>query len=97
MSRRISVCMNIRGFMRNNKFPKDYRGMFRRDDGVLLTPHEAREELLDRIAKGQHVMPVSPECGSPCMHADNGCKGFNFGEGGGCPGYAIPAPAEAAP
>ncbi|WP_428383722.1 hypothetical protein [Nevskia ramosa] len=82
--------------MRNSKFPKDYRGIFQHDNGSLLTPQEAREELFDRIAKGQHVMPLSPECGGPCMHADKGCVGFNYGEGGGCPGYTIPEAAEAA-
>lgn len=79
-----SLCMNIEGFMRNNKYPKDY-AIFERDDGTPMSPEEAMRYLLDEKDKGHKVIPCSGECGNPCKHSDNGCKGFDYG-GAGCPG-----------
>lgn len=79
------MCMNVRGFLQNSKFPKDFKGMFRTDEGRSLSPEEARENLYDEIAKGHHVIPLDSGCRNPCSRT--GCKGFNYGKGGGCPGH----------
>lgn len=84
-TRTVSLCMNIDGFVRNNRYPRDYN-IFQHDDGTPLTPAEARTFLALEKAKGRHVIPVSAECGNPCKHADKGCTGFDYGEHGGCPG-----------
>lgn len=79
-----SMKMNIEGFIRNNKYPRDY-GVFEQDDGTPLSPAEARAFLQEEQAKGHKVIPCSGECGNPCKHSDHGCKGFDY-SGGGCPG-----------
>lgn len=83
--RTFSLCLNIDGFVRNNRYPRDYN-IFQKDDGTPLTPAEARTFLTTEKAKGRHVIPMSSECGNPCKHASNGCTGFDYGEHGGCPG-----------
>lgn len=79
------MCLSVRGFIRNSKFPRDYRGVFKHNDGRPMSPNEARDTLLDEIAKGHHVIPLSPHCANPCTRPN--CAGFNYGEGGGCPGH----------
>lgn len=39
------MCMDVQGFMSRAKFPRDYRGMFKHDDGRSMTPDEARDQL----------------------------------------------------
>jgi hypothetical protein len=82
--RTISLSLDIDGFIRNARFPNGYKNMFS-EDGVTLTPAEARTFLAMEKAKGRKVIPCSGECGNPCKHADNGCTGFDY-QGGGCPG-----------
>jgi hypothetical protein len=76
--------MNIDGFIRNNRYPRDYN-VFQDDDGRELSRAEARTFLALEKAKGRVVIPCSSECRNPCQHADNGCTGFDYA-GGGCPG-----------
>jgi hypothetical protein len=83
-TKRHSLSMNIDGFIRNCRYPRDYN-VFEDDDGRPLTPAEARTFLALEKAKGRKVIPCSSECGNPCKHADNGCTGFDYA-GGGCPG-----------
>lgn len=83
-SKTYSLSMNIDGFIRNNRYPRDYN-VFEEDDGRPMTPAEARTFLTLEKAKGRVVIPCSSECGNPCQHADNGCAGFDYA-GGGCPG-----------
>ena len=78
------MCMNIDGFVRNNRFPQGYSQMFS-ENGRTLSASEARTFLALEKAKGRKVIPCSAECGNPCKHADNGCTGFDY-SGGGCPG-----------
>lgn len=52
------------------------RGLFRRSDGTTLTADEARAHLLDELAKGHTVLPMS----------DPACEGFSFTNG--CPGHS---------
>lgn len=85
---RRSMCLNVEGFMRNNKFPRGY-DIFQDDNGRELSATEALTFLQLEKAKGRKVIPMSSECGSPCSHADKGCAGFDYG-GGGCPGYVVP-------
>lgn len=83
-SKTYSLSMNIDGFIRNNRYPRDYN-VFQDDDGRELSPAEARTYLALEKAKGRSVIPCSSECGNPCKHSENGCTGFDY-SGGGCPG-----------
>lgn len=85
--RRYSMCLNIKGFMRQNKFPQGY-DIFEHDDGTPMSPGAAFTHLNAEEAKGRKVIPFSAECGNPCTHQDKGCQGFDY-QGGGCPGYEI--------
>lgn len=79
--------MNIQGFIRNNKYPRDYSDVFE-DNGKSLTTDEAMAYLQAELTKGHKVIPASGECGNPCKHVNNGCTGFDYG-GGGCPGRTV--------
>ena len=87
-SKTYSLCMNVEGFMRNNRYPRGY-DIFQHDDGSALSPAEALQFLTLEKAKGRKVIPFSSECGNPCKHVDNGCTGFDYG-GNGCPGRYTP-------
>lgn len=76
----IHMCLNVRGFLNNRRFPKDFQHLFRRSDGVSLTPEEARDHLYDELAKGHEVIPLTNEP----------CPGFDY-SGGGCPGHDVEA------
>ncbi len=76
-TRTIHMCLDIRGFIRNNHFPRDYRGVFQHDDGKPMEPQEAQDFLFDCIAKGWKVIPC-----------DSSCDGFDYQKG--CPGHEIP-------
>ena len=82
---RYHMCMNIKGFMRDNKFPDGY-DVFEHDDGTPMSPGAAFTYLNAEEAKGHKVIPCSAECGNPCEQKR--CKGFDY-SGGGCPGYPI--------
>lgn len=85
------VCMDVRGALSDLKFPRDYRRMFKADDGRTLSPDEARNALYDELAKGHEFIPTHPGCGNPCTVSV--CKGFQYKSGPdgawGCPGYRI--------
>lgn len=85
---RRSMCLNVDGFLRNNKFPLGY-DIFQNDDGTELKPEEALAYLHTEKAKGHKVIPCGEACGNPCKNADKGCTGFDY-SGGGCPGYKVP-------
>ena len=82
--RTISLCMNVEGFMRNNRYPRGY-DIFQKDDGTPLTSVQALQFLTLEKAKGRVVIPMNAECSNPCTHASKGCTGFDY-SGGGCPG-----------
>lgn len=84
---RYSMCLNIDGFMRNERYPRGY-DIFQQDDGTPLTPAEALAWLTTEKAKGHKVIPCSSACGNPCPNASRGCVGFDY-SGSGCPGYKI--------
>lgn len=79
-----SLCLNIEGFLRDNRYPTGF-DIFQHADGVPMPPAETLAYLQFEKAKGKKVIPSSAECGNPCKHAHNGCKGFDF-SGSGCPG-----------
>jgi hypothetical protein len=79
------MCLSIDGFMRNNKFPRNY-DLFEREDGSPMSPEEAAAFLATEKAKGRKVIPTSNSCSNPCKRAEDGCAGFDY-SGGGCPGY----------
>jgi len=82
---RYHLCLNIQGFMQQNRFPDGY-DIFQQEDGTPMSPGAAFTYLNAEEAKGHKVIPCSAECGNPCEQ--KGCKGFDFA-GGGCPGYPI--------
>ena len=94
MTRTRHSSINVRGFLRNARYPRGYVGVFEGSDGSSISPVIAREFLFDDLAKGHRVIPTSLECGNPCKQ--QGCDGFDFG-GGGCPGYEIPETSAATP
>ena len=85
--RKISLCLCVRGFLKNAKFPSHYRQMFK-EGGRTLSPEEARDFLMDELAKGHEKIPCEARCGNPCQ--ETGCEGFDYGEHGGCPGSVVP-------
>lgn len=70
------MCMNVRGALMNMT-AKELATAFSHDDGRRMTPREAKEALLDELAKGHKVIPFGPPC-----------EGFDY-TGGGCPGHVI--------
>jgi hypothetical protein len=76
-SRIIHVCLNVRGALMNWR-PRDDKGVFRRDDGTLLSPREAKAALVDELARGHELIPI----GGPC-------EGFDHRTG--CPGHDVRA------
>lgn len=74
------LCMDLRGFLKGARFPREYRGAFRDDDGRLLTPEEARDRLIDELAKGTRFLPVGT-----CDNFDPkwGCLGHEDAEARG--------------
>lgn len=80
----ICMCMDIIGFIRNNKFPDGW-DCFEKPDGSPMSPGQAFTLLSKHQTKGHKVIPMSSDCDSPCKHADKGCPGFDFEIG--CPGY----------
>ena len=74
MKKTTHLRVNIAGFMRNSRFPKDYVGVFSADGGRGMSPDEAHEYLLAEVAKGHKYIPV------------NGCDNFDPVEHG-CMGH----------
>lgn len=79
------MSMNLQEFIKNNRYPRDYSGVFQDDTGRELSASEAASLITSEIAKGHVVIPASQECGNPCKHSVRGCTGFDHA-GGGCPG-----------
>ncbi len=77
MTKSYHLCLDVRGAL-HNWSDREMRGVFKHDDGRPMTPREARDTLMDEIAKGHKVIPCSSEC-------DN----FDYQEG--CLGHEVPA------
>ena len=64
--------LNIQGFLMNHTRKRDYANLFRTDDGRLMSPDEAKNELLNELAKGRKVIPTC-ECDN--FDYQRGCLG----------------------
>lgn len=69
------LSVDIRGLL--SKKDRELKGWMYDDAGKLLSPRQARESLLDELAKGRKVLPTGP------------CEGFSFETG--CPGHKTKA------
>lgn len=74
MGKSYHLCLSVRGFLTNTKFPREYEGVFTHDDGRSMTPTEARDMLFDQIKLGREVIPFGT------------CDNFDWA-GGGCLGH----------
>jgi hypothetical protein len=83
------MSLSVRGAIAElSNQPPEYESWFgEKSTGRTLTNIEALTALTLDLAAGREMLPMSEECGNPCGHADKGCAGFNYGKGGGCPGY----------
>lgn len=70
----IHCCLSVRGALMNWS-DSAFEGVFKDDNGVPLSPRQAKAALLDELAKGHKVIPCGPAC-----------EGFDY-SGGGCPGH----------
>lgn len=74
MGKTIHMSISVRGVL---QWPKSQlKGMFRHENGKLLTPDEAREYLMDQLADGYECIPFGTECD-------------NFDKKEGCLGHAV--------
>lgn len=73
MPRTVHCCLDVRGALKNMA-RRQLDGMFRHDDGRKVSADEAKEHLMDAIAKGYEVLPFGPPC-----------DGFSYQTG--CPGH----------
>lgn len=74
------VHLCVRGYLRGAS-KHELAGMFQRQDGTPLSAEEAREYLMDCLAEGKELLPLSSEC-----------EGFDYREKG-CPGHPkVPLP-----
>lgn len=76
MSRMYHLCLDVRGFLMHAK-KRDYRGIFKHDDGRPMTTDEAKRALLDELAKGHDKIACSE------------CDNFDFKKG--CQGHEEPS------
>ncbi|WP_198045314.1 hypothetical protein [Cupriavidus taiwanensis] len=70
----IHMALDVKGFLANAT-KRQYRGMFRHDDGRKMTADEAKYHLLDELAKGNLFIPFG--------------KCNNFDPKSGCLGHPI--------
>ena len=71
------MALDIEGFMSTAKYPRQYKHMFKHDDGRTMTAEEARAELFRQLRMGRKLIPMGP------------CEGFDFENG--CPGHETAA------
>lgn len=69
MGKSFHFCLSVRGALKN----RDFSG-FTNDDGSKATPEQVQDFLLDQLAMGREVIPMSKDC-----------KGFDYKTG--CPGH----------
>jgi hypothetical protein len=65
------LCLDLRGAL-HNWSDRQMKGVFLHDDGRTMTAREAKDVLMDEIAKGHKVIPCTP-----CDNFDyqTGCQG----------------------
>lgn len=90
MSRTTHFCISARGLIRHlRSLRKNAKTGLTDDQGRPLSRDQAIEAVIDEIAKGRLTLPMGG-CANPCPRARLGCEGFDYAEGGGCPGYQKP-------
>lgn len=77
-SKIVHMCLDVRGALMNWS-DREFRGVFKHDDGRPMSVREAKNALMDEIAKGHEVIP--------CV---NDCEGFDYKTG--CPGHPVDEP-----
>lgn len=86
MSTSTAMCMSVRGGIRMLQAKRRNSPTYMTDDkGRALSRDEAINALMDELAKGREVIPMSPHCGNPCAYES--CPGFDYSAGGGCGGH----------
>ena len=89
-TKRHAMCLSVRGAIADeSKSRAKISRLVSDDEGNSLTRLEGISWLMDQLAQGRETLPINDECKNPCTHADKGCKGFDYGKRGGCPGYFI--------
>ena len=73
MAKNFHMCMSVRGALLRSD--KELIGVFRHDDGRNMTPREARLSLMDELAKGNEVIPLSKNCDN--FDNKTGCRGHD--------------------
>lgn len=96
-TRRVSMCLSVRGALRDLGERRGSESYFNDDNGKPLTRMQAIDALQDELVAARETIPCSTDCANPCPHADKGCKGFNYGKNGGCPGYWLESDGEVEP
>ena len=66
---KLHLSTDIQGFLATHIAIRDYEGIFRHDDGHLMTGREARLHLLYELGKGRRLI------------ASVGCDNFDFQKG----------------
>jgi len=91
-ARTYSMSLSVRGAIAelSDQPPEGESWFGDRETGRALTNTEALTALTLDLVAGREMLPMSEDCGNPCGHAAEGCTGFNYGKGGGCPGYPTP-------
>ena len=72
----VHMSLSVRGALKNMT-RKQLAGLFTHDDGRRMSADEAKDALMEELAKGHEVIPFGPAC-----------EGFDY-SGGGCPGHVI--------
>lgn len=85
---RVSMSVNVRGSLKSLLRSRAKNSYFSDDDGKPMTRLQAIDCLMDELAKGHECIPADGRCGNPCKKSSK-CRGFDYSNGGGCPGYPI--------
>lgn len=73
-------CLDIAGFLATHSRKKDYTRMLKDPKtGKTLSPDEAKRHLLDELASGKKMLPMSADCDN--FSFQTGCGGHNNGGG----------------
>ena len=79
MSTTYHVCQSVRGALLNWT-KRDWANNLRHDDGRRCTPDEAKMFMLDQLAQGREVIPLT----------NPPCEGFDYKKG--CQGHPTVTP-----
>lgn len=72
----VHMSLSVRGAL-TNMTRRELGALFKHDDGRKMSADEAKDALMDELAKGHEVIPF----GGPC-------EGFDYA-GRGCPGHEV--------